>query len=286
MSDTSDKSRIPDDLARRWSISSAFLIADTPSSLVYRVALESGATAILKSLKPRGLGERPGITYLDWRGGNGAVRLLAQAETVCLIEDAGDMTLRTYRHAHGETVSNAIILDVLAKLHAPGKDIPKGLTSLDRHFKALFARADVDSDMRIKDALRFSAHLASTLLDNQNDIMPLHGDLHHDNIISGGSRGWLAIDPQGLVGDPAYDVANIFGNPIGALPDIVDPHRIRSLAAIFAGALGCTEDRVLRYAIAHAGLSICWSLEDDVTLDDSENARERLAFIAVTRTLL
>ncbi|NTF31550.1 aminoglycoside phosphotransferase family protein [Rhizobium skierniewicense] len=286
MSDTSDNSRIPDDLARRWSISSAFLIADTPSSLVYRVTLESGAAAILKSLKPRGLGERPGIAYLHWRGGNGAVRLLAQAETVCLIEDAGDTTLRTHRLAHGETASNTIILDVLAKLHAPGNRIPKGLTSLDRHFKALFARADIEADMRIKDALRFSAHLTSTLLADQSDIKALHGDLHHDNIISGESRGWLAIDPQGLVGDPAYDVANIFGNPIGALPDIIDPYRIRSLARIFAGALGCTEDKVLRYAIAHAGLSICWSLEDDVTLDDSKNARERLAFIDVARSLL
>lgn len=59
------KTTISDELARRWSISSAFLFADTASSLVYRVRLESGAAAILKWLKPRGIGELPGMAFLE-----------------------------------------------------------------------------------------------------------------------------------------------------------------------------------------------------------------------------
>lgn len=35
----------------------------------------------------------------------------------------------------------------------------------------------------------------------------LHGDFHHGNVLSADREPWLAIDPQPLVGDPAYDLA-------------------------------------------------------------------------------
>jgi streptomycin 6-kinase len=277
---------IPVELARRWSISSAFLIADTASSVVFRVTLESGATAILKSLKPRGMGELPGMAFLDWRNGVGAVRMLEREGTVCLLEDAGHVTLRDYRLMNGEAASNTVIADVIQRLHAQQqRDIPQGLTRLDQHFEALIARAHIEQDARLKEPLRFCAEVARVLLADQQNIRPLHGDLHHENIISGSARGWLAIDPQGLLGDPAYDVANVFGNPIGAFHDIVDPQRISALRNQFARTLDCSEEKILNYAIAHAGLSICWSLEDGMPLDESKNACERLAFINVARSL-
>ena len=34
-----------------------------------------------------------------------------------------------------------------------------------------------------------------------------------------GSRGWLAIDPQGLIGERTYEVANLLGNPMAAWRD-------------------------------------------------------------------
>ena len=43
--------------------------------------------------------------------------------------------------------------------------------------------------------------------------MLLHGDLHHDNLLWSDDRGWAAIDPHGLVGDPAYDVGPLLLNP-------------------------------------------------------------------------
>ena len=43
--------------------------------------------------------------------------------------------------------------------------------------------------------------------------MLLHGDLHHENIMHG-PRGWLAIDPKGVLGDPGFDAANMFYNPL------------------------------------------------------------------------
>jgi streptomycin 6-kinase len=286
MTEAQGSPTIPDDLKRRWSISSAFLLADTPSSIVYRVTLASGEKAVLKLLKPRGIGELPGMAFLRWRDGNGAIRLIDSHGMSCLLEDAGDLTLRQYRLEHGEAANNRIIADVLGRLHAPSPAVPQDLTPLDRHFAALFDRSLNGYDTILREPLGFARQLALQLLSTQDNIKPLHGDLHHDNIVSGGTRGWLAIDPQGLMGDPAYDVANIFGNPLNALPDIIKPARIKALTTLFSQILECGQEKILRYAIAHAGLSICWSLEDGTTFDASENARERLAFLQIARTLL
>jgi streptomycin 6-kinase len=40
----------------------------------------------------------------------------------------------------------------------------------------------------------------------------LHGDLHHDNILSSGST-WKVIDPHGYVGDPVFEVGSMIYNP-------------------------------------------------------------------------
>ena len=92
-------------------------------------------------------------------------------------------------------------------------------------------------------------------------IVPLHGDLHHDNIISS-DRGWLAIDPKGLLGDPAYETANVFINPERADKIASDPKRIAARADILSQRLGYNRKRILGWAAAHAALSACWDLAD------------------------
>lgn len=62
------------------------------------------------------------------------------------------------------------------------------------------------------------AAVANVLLSSPHDEVVLHGDLHHGNILDFGTRGWLAIDPKGLVGERGFDYANIFTNP-----DLADP---------------------------------------------------------------
>ncbi|HKA75114.1 MAG TPA: aminoglycoside phosphotransferase family protein [Xanthobacteraceae bacterium] len=51
----------------------------------------------------------------------------------------------------------------------------------------------------------------------------LHGDLHHDNILWDATRGWVAVDPKGVIGEPAYE--------FGALDDGTNPARGMATAA-------------------------------------------------------
>jgi streptomycin 6-kinase len=91
----------------------------------------------------------------------------------------------------------------------------------------------------------------------------LHGDLHHDNILSATREPWLAVDPKGLMGEPAYETGAFLRNPhkrLAALPDA------RSLLArriaLLAEALEIERARIHGWGLATAVLSACWTFED------------------------
>ena len=268
------------DLLRRWGASAPTLIADTPTSHVSRVLLTDGGTAIVKDLKPIGAQEElRGADYLAWRDGHGCVRLLARSGSTLLLEDAGDTSLLAHLDRHGDDAATAIMAAVVAVIHGPGDGpIPSALEPLDERFASLLAiarRPGVDP------LLVVGARVARELLDDQRDVRPLHGDLHHENLLRG-ARGWLAIDPKGLIGDPAYDVSNMFYNPLVRDDLRRDPMRIGSMARTFADLLDRDPVTVLRFAFAHACLSAAWHTEDR----NAAKASRSLGVAAAIRAVL
>lgn len=279
-------SALPAALFETWAIDAAELIADTPSSLVFRVQ-RFGSTNIVKSLKPAGRGELPGLDFLGWRQGLGAVRLIDRIGDVSLLEYGGSRTLREQHDLFGDEAATAIVLHVLEKLHAPNDRVaPKALVSLERHFRSLFELARTGGPSDLKDLSGWATHTARALLNDQLDSKPLHGDFHHENIVQDGAGEWRAIDPQGLYGDPVYDVANVFGNPLGKAELILDRARIVRLTETFSSHFCCNGRKVLSYAAVHATLSAAWMLEDGSSLSDDARLAERLSFARIAKSLL
>jgi streptomycin 6-kinase len=91
----------------------------------------------------------------------------------------------------------------------------------------------------------------------------LHGDLHHHSILSAERQPWLALDPKGVVGEPAYEVGAFLRNPLPWLLDQPDPRRVmaRRLDQL-AGDLGFDRARLLSWGLAQAVLSAWWSFWD------------------------
>jgi streptomycin 6-kinase len=271
------------DLLTLWRLQSPDLIADTHSSRLYRVRRADGSSAILKQLKPEGHHERAGFAYLAWREGHGTVRLLAQQDDACLLEDAGTQSLAALHKAEGDEAATPILCRLLPMLHAPSdRPFPQDLTTLERHFRCLFELAEQDGPHR--EMAIWAAAEARDLLTHQTRQIPLHGDLHHDNVLKGADGIWRVIDPHGLIGDPAYEVANIFGNPGG--PHLFAPERVAALAEVFAPVLDCSPLRVLRFAGVHAAVSIAWSLRPPQSPEAAENIRERAAVAGFIRSLI
>jgi streptomycin 6-kinase len=92
----------------------------------------------------------------------------------------------------------------------------------------------------------------------------LHGDFHHYNILTAHRQPWLAIDPKGVIGDPAYEVGTFLYNPINTFPHRPDmPRRLRRRLDQLAELLPIDRARLLRWGIVQAMLSVWWSVEDN-----------------------
>ncbi|WP_260223830.1 aminoglycoside phosphotransferase family protein, partial [Escherichia coli] len=79
-----------------WHVSQPVLIADTFSSLVWKVSLPDGTPAIVKGLKPIKdiADELRGADYLVWRNGRGAVRLLGRENNLMLLGTVAKLAMR------------------------------------------------------------------------------------------------------------------------------------------------------------------------------------------------
>jgi streptomycin 6-kinase len=92
--------------------------------------------------------------------------------------------------------------------------------------------------------------------------MLIHGDFHHFNVLSS-ERGWLAIDPKGVVGPAAYEVGPLLINPWDEFLTRPDPVRLTGRRiAILAERLGFERERVRDWGLAHAVLSAWWTIEE------------------------
>ncbi len=101
--------------------------------------------------------------------------------------------------------------------------------------------------------------LIEVLLSSTERGQPMHGDLHHDNVI--GSCGhWTVIDPKVIFGDPHYEPANAFRNPKGAETETLSVARFARMAAVYADETGLDRGRLLDWAAVKCALSICWAL--------------------------
>lgn len=267
----------------RWGASEAALIADTPTSRVIRVQLADGGTAVIKDLKQIGVeDELRGASFLAWREGHGCARLLAREGSTLLIEDAGEYSVLDHLNERGDEAATWVLAEAISALHAPlPRPAPLDLQPLAEQFASLLAKADADRALGVDSLFVEAAGVARALLDDQRDVRPLHGDLHHENLLLG-ERGWLAIDPKGLLGDPVYDAANLFYNPVDRDDLRRNEGRIGSMASLLARAFDRDVATVLRYALAHACLSASWHVEDG----NAAKADRSLGVAAAVRSVL
>lgn len=266
-----------------WLIESAREIADTVVGTVYEVTRAGGEVDIAKVLKPRALEDSfRGADFMAWRDGIGCVRLIARSENILLMEHAGKVTLRDRIATHGDRDATRIAAEVLTEYHRPSETPPPAsLQPLQRYFASLFKKAGEDHRNGITSPFVEAAEVAQALIANQRDIKPLHGDLHHENIIFG-PRGWLIIDPAGLIGDAALDVANMFSNPLDRHDLTRDEERIAFMADVFADTLKRDVRTILRYAFAYGCLSAAWHEEDG---NEKDRDDELAVAVAVRKVL-
>jgi streptomycin 6-kinase len=244
-----------------WHLSNPQFLTQTVTSHIYTVT-HNTETVILKLLAPSETEEQRGAVALRYFDGRGAVRLLRYDEGAHLMEYAAGDELVTLVERGEDENATRIIAQVIEQLHSIPQDTPRdGLFRLDRWFGELFNKAAADRQAGMESIYVRGASLARRLLADQREVRVLHGDIHHRNIRQS-SRGWLAFDPKGVLGERTYDCANTLCNP--AMPEIVhNETRLLDNAAILADMLALDLPRVLAFTYAYACLSASWSLRID-----------------------
>ena len=222
--------------------------------------LKDGQQAMLKvSHEPD---EQAGAAILEYWAGEGAAPVLAREGDGLLLERAtGPRSLSQMARGTQDDEATLILCEVARELHRPRAKVLPELVPLEIWFRELAPAADNHGGI-----LRRCHQVAEKLLADQSQIVPLHGDLHHDNVLDFGEQGWLAIDPKGLWGERAFDYANIFTNP-----DLADPSQhVAIRPGVFARRLdlvtrasGLERRRLLEWILAWTGLSAAWYLGDD-----------------------
>ncbi len=226
--------------------------------------------------------EEAGYRLLTWWDGQGAARVFASAAGALLMErasGAGDLAQIAWSGQDDEACR--ILCDTAARLHAPRSGPPPDLHPLQEWVQPLFRLAAEHA------ALAPAASVARQLLAAPREVCPLHGDLHHENVLDFGDRGWLAIDPHGLLGERTFDYANIFTNPDLSDPGrplAILPGRLEARLSIVVATTGFEPERLLRWIIAWTGLSAAWFIGDGD--GEGEGAAIDLAVNAMARRLL
>lgn len=251
-------SHLPDttqNFAKKWQLSNLKPL-DNLSYHYVLSGLRNNQPIILKLGLDIGALQRE-CTALTVFSGYGAVGVLANSDGALLLEHAlPGFSLKSYFPGH-DMGAIQVVCDVIKKLHqAP---LPQeGLFPNIRNW--LIA---IDKEWPIPaNYLAKARHLRDHLLATMAKPVLLHGDLHHDNILQNGAE-WVAIDPHGVVGEPAYEVASFIRNPVPELLREKDAADIITKRIIsFAKMLDFDAGRIHDWCFVQAVLSWIWSLED------------------------
>jgi len=229
------------------------------NSSVLQPVMYKGEKSILKI--PFVSEEKTGNKLMAQWNGSGAAKVFKWDENAILMERiTGDYSLIDMLYNGQDDDATEIICGIAYLLHHNKQEAFPELIPLDRWFKDLFSSA-----VKYGGVITDCANLASELLSNQKDIAILHGDLHHMNVLHSSDRGWLAIDPKGLVGERTFDYVNIVCNPNKEIA-LAEGRMIRQIEVI-SNYTGINCRHLLKWTAAWAGLSAVWFLDNNMNAD-------------------
>ena len=121
--------------------------------------------------------ERRGAALMEWWAGEGAAPVLRREGSVLLMErtESGDLC------GMADDRATNVICDVAARLHARRNKAAPELAPLAQWFGALAPAAVKHGGL-----LAECAGVARELLAAQDQAIPLHGDIHHGNVLDFG----------------------------------------------------------------------------------------------------
>jgi streptomycin 6-kinase len=242
-----------------FAVGSPVFIAETKIATVWRVEMRDGRFAALKVYHGDDMaGERYGFDLAERLGGAGVAEVYGRTARAALLEWLQGPSLGDLVRDGRDREAAMELVAVAHRIHATRLPPWLALPHLQDWFRALFdLKFDPDHPAGLSNDITRCKAMAQQLLATQQDVRPLHGDLHHDNIRHG-ARGYCAFDAKGVLGEPTYELANAFRNPVGADAIMRDPARVRFLRNCWSQAFAVDAGRLMAWTAVKCALSIAW----------------------------
>ena len=98
---------------------------------------------------------------------------------------------------------------------------------------------------------------------NSSQKFLLHGDLHHENILSAERESFLAIDPKGIIGEIGFETSAFLNNHLYWLAgDLNLREKLIKAVAHFSESFEIKPRDLYKWAFAQMVLSVWWTFED------------------------
>jgi streptomycin 6-kinase len=207
--------------------------------------------------------------------GAGAVRVLESETGAVLLEqlEPGDQLVELVRRGRDDDATSILakVIEQLSQHTAP----PNTSTVFD--WARGFDRYLATRDKQVPDDLVTQAReLYRVLANSQEEPMLLHGDLQHYNVLSDEVRGWVAIDPKGVVAELEYEIGSVLRNPVEQPEFLASVNTIERRLDILVDTLRLDRARVIAWSFSQAVLSAIWEIEDGYNIRP-DNTALRLA---------
>lgn len=256
------------ELARRWRVTVDLSIDTASSTIAY--ARRGDEPVVLKVVKQPGDEWRSGDVLRAFDG-RGMVRVFEHVDGAVLLERLDPASpLVDLAQRGDDEMATAILCDVIRAMEP--RAAPAWCPTV-RDWAKGFGRYMTSGDRRIAPNLVARAERCfRTLCDSQREPRLLHGDLHHSNVLFDRDRGWVAIDPKGVIGEPEYEVGAALRNPVECPELIGDRVILERRLTMYVSRLVLDRQRVIGWGFAQAVLSAIWDVEDGHVVDDASSA--------------
>jgi len=234
-------------------------IRETPTSLI-GFGVRGGVRVVLKITKHDGDESHSG-EVLKAYGGEGAVRVYESELNTVLLErlEPGEQLVNLVKHGRDTEATN-ILAEVIAKL--ANHEAPIGCPTVIDWGRAFDRYLQSGGEQIRREVVEEARDMYEELASSQRHTMLLHGDLQHYNVLFDNERGWVAIDPKGVIGELEYELNALLRNPI-ELPDVfANPVTINRRLEKLTTTLRLDYSRALRWSYAQSILSAIWDIED------------------------
>jgi streptomycin 6-kinase len=257
-----DLPQIIAEIERNWALKAQKPFQNLSYNYVAPCIRAEGSEAVLKIALPL---DDPEIfneaRYLETANGNGTVELfeLDEDKRAILLErlSPGENLKEVCRGNEQEAVEIAIPI-LRALLKTPPEN--SAFRTLDEWFNNFFVRSpgtNFPAQYQTR-ARRIYEELSAT-----SKKYLIHGDFHHENILSSTRESFLAIDPKGMVGDVGYEIAVFLNNHLWWLAGGQNlREKLSAAVRRFSEAFGIAPADLQKWAYAQNVLSAWWTFED------------------------